>query len=103
MQKQKRAKQKGGGKIDGCFDVLTWTWDFVRKMAALHDADGKPTKAQVFKKCRARARIQGNLQIPLHTYDPLRVSAAVVHPAGIHLVQKNEGEHHRKDALDIII
>jgi hypothetical protein len=55
-------------------------------MAALHDADGKPTKAQVFKKCRARARIQGNLQIPLHTYDPLRVSAAVVHPAGIHLV-----------------
>lgn len=28
----------------------------------------------------------GNEQIPLHTYDPLRVSAAVVHPACIHLV-----------------
>ena len=53
---------------------------FVRRKRATY------TRTQVFKKCRARACIQGNLQVPLHTYDPLRVSAAVVHPAGIYLV-----------------
>ena len=28
-QKQARAKANGGGKIDECFDVLSWTWDFL--------------------------------------------------------------------------
>jgi hypothetical protein len=75
-----------GGTVDLCFDILSWTWDFVKNMSPVLDAEGKPTSKQVFKKCRARACIKGNEQVPLHTYDPLRVSAAVVHPAGIQLV-----------------
>jgi hypothetical protein len=43
VEKQSRAKTRGGGKIDECFDVLTWTWDFVRKMAPVHDSEGRPS------------------------------------------------------------
>jgi hypothetical protein len=85
-KKQDRAREAKGGKVDECFDILKWTWDFVRKMAPVLDENDQPTKRRKFKKCRARACIMGNDQIPLHTYDPLRVSAAVVHPACIHLV-----------------
>jgi hypothetical protein len=87
LTKKQDKVRDAGGTVDQCFDILSWTWDFTRKMSPVLDESGKPTKKQVFKKCRARECIQGNKQLPLHTYDPLRVSASVVlHPAGIHLV-----------------
>jgi hypothetical protein len=56
------------------------------KMAPLLDTNDHTTGKQVFKKCRARCCLMGNKQTAMATYDPLRVSAAVVHPASLHLV-----------------
>ena len=86
--KQDKQRKAGGGTIDECFDILSWMWMFTRKMSPPpQNEDGTPSdKQQCFKKCRARCCLMGCDQVPLHTYDPLRVSAAVVHPASFHLV-----------------
>jgi hypothetical protein len=84
--RQEELRKKGGGTVDQCFDILKWTWDFNRKMPPLLDELETPTGLEVFKKCRARACLMGCDQVEMHTYDPLRVSAAVVHPASFHII-----------------
>jgi hypothetical protein len=36
-RKQDRVRESGG-QIDECFDILKWTWDFVREIAPVLDA-----------------------------------------------------------------
>jgi hypothetical protein len=80
------SRMSKGGTIDEVFEIMRWTWALMRKMEPLLDTNWHPTGDQVFKKCRARCCLMGNRQTPMATYDPLRVSAAVVHPASLHLV-----------------
>ena len=81
------AVRDAGATVDDCFDILRWTWMFVRKMMpVLHPTTGKPSGKEAFKKARARACIMGNEQCEMQTYDPLRISASVVHPASFHIV-----------------
>jgi hypothetical protein len=81
------AVRDDGATVDECFDILRWTWMFVRKMMpVLEKSTGKPTGKEMFKKPRARACIMGNEQCEMQTYGPLRISASVVHPASFHIV-----------------
>jgi hypothetical protein len=52
LSKKQDKVRKEGGAVDECFEVVSWTWDFVRKMSPVLDEEGKPTKKQVFKKLK---------------------------------------------------
>jgi hypothetical protein len=71
LTKKQDKVRDAGRTVDQCFDILSWTWDFTRKMPPVLDESGKPTKKQAFKKCRARAhafRATSNCRYTLTTH-----------------------------------